>query len=494
MKPFADIHCHPTLHPFAFYDSGNSRKNSLWWDDPPKQRQRNDKYPEFFQSSMPALARGNVRLVVASMYPLEQPWFDPAITGKGFITDLMSGLFTAHLPLKYINKVQSSEFDYFEHLIKEYRFLLKENGTPHLVNNKSRRYILPESADDISEHADDESAIIVIPSIEGAHSLFSGNANDINTGNYDFGKLTENINVIKNLKHPPLYITLSHHFYNGLCGHSRTIPDGLASFLIKQNTGMNEPVNSRGEEVVDHLLGLGKYENTGRRVLIDVKHTSTASRMWLYEKISALNSGLPREERIPLIASHCGYSGYHTLKDAIVVPDTEASKYERSVSLNPWSINLTDEDVINIFNSGGLIGVILDQRVLSGKRVTDRSKEFSKREIFRNDENIVKFWTLQIAENILGMVKAVVDSDEISAEDKLKCWDIFSIGSDFDGMINPVDSFIVADEFKDLRSALKRYMPELSDFELCSQGLTVDEILDKIMYDNALEFVLRNYR
>jgi len=67
MKPFADIHCHPTLHPFAFYESKSKKKNSLWSDNAPRKRQRDDKYPEYYQSAMPALARGNVRLIIASL-------------------------------------------------------------------------------------------------------------------------------------------------------------------------------------------------------------------------------------------------------------------------------------------------------------------------------------------------------------------------------------------------------------------------------------------
>jgi len=493
MKPFADIHCHPTLHPFAFYDSGRKRKNSLWWDNPPKERQRNDKYPEFFQSSMPALARGNVRLAVASMYPIEQPWLDPAITGTGAITDLLAKLFTTHLPLKFINKVQSSSFNYFRHLKKEYDFLLMENGRYHNKEGKEWRYVLPGNTAEINRYKDDDSTIIIIPSIEGMHSLIPGNAGDINTGKYDLGQLLENVSEVKNWDHHPLYISFSHHFYNGLCGHARTIPDGISSFLIKQNVGMNEPFNDRGEEVTDLLLGLGRYKNEGKRILIDIKHMSVAARKRLYQKISAENSNLPDEERIPIIASHCGYSGFKTLSDAIIVPDTEPSKYKSSAIFNPWNTNLTDEDVINIFKSGGLIGVILDQRMLSGMKVSEEGMKFSKREIFNNDEKIVKFWTVQIAKNILGMVKAVVTDDNVNTDEKIKVWDILSIGSDFDGMINPVDSFIIADEFKDLRSALAKYMPGLPDFDLCAQGLSIDEILDKIMYDNALEFVLRNY-
>ena len=496
MKPFADIHCHPTLHPFAFYDSGRRRKNSLWWDNPPKERQRNDKFPEFSQMSMPALARGNVRLVVASLYPLEQPWFDPSLTGTGSITDFMARFLTVHVPVRYINAIQSPAFNYFEYLKKEYDFLLKEKDTLHSVNEKELefRYIVAKDVAEINRYKDDDSVIIVIPSIEGAHSFVSGNSNDIVSNNFDFNRLTNNIIAVKNWDHPPLFVTLGHHFYNGLCGHSRTIPDGFSSFLIKQNIGLNEPLNKRGEEVIDCLLGLYEYEGSGHRILIDVKHMSVAARKQFYAKITELNYGKPDAGKIPIVASHCGYSGFHTLSDAILVPDTEPSKYKNSETFNPWSNNLTDEDIVNIFDSRGIIGINLDQRILSGMDVTEDSKDFSKHEIFNNDEAVVEFWTRQIAENILGMVKAVVTCEHVEEEEKVKAWDIISLGSDFDGMINPVDSFIVADEFKDLRRALEKYMPQMDDYELCSMGLTVNEILDKIMYDNAVDFVVRNYK
>ncbi len=494
MKPFADIHCHPTLHPFAFYNSGRKIKNSLWWDNPPKERQRNDKYPEYFQSAMPALVRGNVRLIVASLYPLEQPWFDPSLLHTGTVTDLMAGMLTVHVPVKYVNKIQSPHYNYFEYLKKEYDFLVKDNGKVNEVDGKDVKYVLAGNSEDVLNHRDDASVIVVIPSIEGAHSLISGNAEDLFTGSYDFQQTIDNIISMKEWDFPPFFITLSHHFYNGLGGHARTIPDGVASFLLKQTSGMNEPLNKRGEDVIDCLLGLNAFEGNGRRILIDVKHLSVAGRMQFYEKIAGYNQNRPEDERIPIVASHCGYSGYHTLSDAIIVPDTEPSKYKRSETFNPWSNNLCDEDVVEIFRSGGLIGLNMDQRILSGQDVIEDSKDFSKKQIIENDEQVVRFWAEQVAHNILGMVKAVVNSDKVSEPDKVRAWNMISIGSDFDGMINPVDSFIVADEFKDLRSALTKYMPELPDFDLCAQGLSIDEILDKVMYENAVEFVIRNYK
>jgi hypothetical protein len=122
MKSFADIHCHPTLHPFAYNEAGMRRKSSLWWDNRPKKRQRIKAFPEYFQSSIPALVRGNVRLIVAALYPLEQAWFDPEIFGTGTISDMIARYLISFLPVRYINIVQSPSFNYYEYLKKEYAF------------------------------------------------------------------------------------------------------------------------------------------------------------------------------------------------------------------------------------------------------------------------------------------------------------------------------------------------------------------------------------
>ncbi len=493
-KIFADLHCHPTMHPFAFKEAGKNKKNSLWSENKPKKRQRDSPYPEYFQTSMPALARGNVKLIVAALYPLEQSWLDPEIIGEGEISDIIAKFFVSHLPIRYINTVQSSSFNYFEFLEKEYEFLKQDNNKIHKVNGEEWKYVLAKDAMDIEQYKSDENIIIVIPSIEGAHSLISGNADQVIHNPEVHQSTLDNITKIKSTwEYVPLYVTMSHHFYNGMLGHARSIPDGAASFLLHQQVGLNEPVNPRGEEVIDCLLGIGKYKGNGRRILIDTKHMSVAARIWYYNKIANYNSGKDPLERIPVIASHMGYGDHNQILDSIVLPDTDKTKYEKSASFNPWSINLSKEEINIIVESGGIIGLNLDQRILSGEKRIKKSKKFSNREIKNNDKEVVQFWTQQIGENIIGIAKAVVDSD-ITEVEKIKVWNSICLGTDFDGMINPTDSFIVADEFQNLMDDLKVYFKGNVDFEDISMGLNIDTILEKMMYQNVYDFVVRNYK
>ncbi len=493
-KIFADLHCHPTMHPFAFKEAGKGKKNSLWSDDPPKKRQRESPYPEYLQTSMPALARGNVKLVVAALYPLEQNWLDPAIIGEGEISDIIAKFFISHLPIKFINTVQSSLFNYFEFLEKEYEFLKKEHNQIHQVDGKDWKYVLAKDAMDIEQYEGDDNTIIVIPSIEGAHSLISGNADQVIRDSNVHKTTINNIEKIKrSWEYVPLYVTMSHHFYNGMLGHARSIPDGAASFLLHQQVGLNEPVNPRGEDVIDCLLGIGKYKGNGKRILIDTKHMSVAARIWYYNKIANYNEGKAPSERIPVIASHMGFGNHKTILDSIVLPDTDKTKYKNSEDFNTWSINLSKEEIGIIVRSGGIIGLNLDQRILSGQKRINKSKKFSNNEIKNNDEKVVQFWTQQIGENIIEIAKSHIDSVESEFE-KMKVWNCICLGSDFDGMINPVDSFIVADEFTDLMDALKKYFEGNAAFEEISMGLSIEKILEKIMYQNVYDFVIRNYK
>lgn len=493
MKPFADLHCHPTMHQYAYEKTGRKRKNNLWYDNPPKERQRKSAYPEYYQSSMPALARGNVKLIVAALYPLEQSWVSPELIGSGVFTDIVASKIVSHLPIKYINEVQSSSFNYFQALKNEYAFLKEDSQKPFMFEGENWSYVVARNGKEVKEFLNKENTIVIVPSVEGAHSLFSGNAIELIDNQNTADDMLRNIAEIKKWEHPPLYITLAHHFYNGLSGHARSIPDGVASLLLDQQVGLNEPVNTSGEKVVDCLLGINEYENNGPRILIDTKHMSVAARIWYYKKITKYNHNRPQKERVPIIASHMGYGSHPTMLASITTPDTYSEKYEESTLFNPWSINLSDEEIGIIAHSNGLIGLNLDQRILSGNKVIKQAEGFSNSDIKHNRKNVVEFWGNQVAINLLSIIKAIVNDTTLAESIKKRAWDFVSLGTDFDGMINPIDSCIISDEFNNLREILEEKLPMIADFESLNQGLSIHDILDKVMYKNVYRFVINHY-
>jgi hypothetical protein len=119
--------------------------------------------------------------------------------------------------------------------------------------------------------------------------------------------------------------------------------------------------------------------------------------------------------------------------------------------------------------------------------------KFKKKEIKYRSYELQKFWAEQMLENILAIVKVVVNSNKVAIEDKAKIWNMISIGTDFDGMINAEDAYITSEEFKDFRTMLENIMPDHADIENLLQGLTIEEALDKIMFENVRDFVQMYY-
>ena len=491
MPKFADIHCHPGLHPFAYDRVGKKKNENVWDYDPPKPKQRKSQFPEYTQSDFRTLARGGVKLAYISIYPIEQGWFSPKFLGEGGVADLLARIISK-LPIKFVNEVQSDTFKYYDFFFDEYNFLNKEDAMPHDVDGEVYRYIILKPGDDIDEIVSRENTIGVIMSVEGAQSFIPANAEEINRDEFDIDQVITIIEAIKSWDHPPFFVSLSHHFNNGFCGHARSLP-GIASKLLDQSIGMNQPLNDKGRKLINCFLGINDFEGNGQRILIDTKHMSIKARLEYYELIRTYNNGKKDTDKIPIVVSHTGYSGNASMEDEIEPDDTD-DKYNASETFNNWSINLFDDEIIEIFNSNGIIGLNFDERILSGHKVMEEYKDrFSKKDIKKRTPEIMRFWAQQMLNNLLGIIKAVVNSGQVADADKVKAWNMLSIGTDFDGMINPEDAFITSEEFVDFRLLLEELIPLQDEIGVLLQGLSVEEALDKLMYDNAYNFAKKHY-
>lgn len=489
-KFFADIHCHPTLNPFA-RKLVNKRKLSNIWDTRPlRKREISDRFPSYSQSDVTTLAKGNVKIVIAALSPIEQGWFKPRVFGKRFFTDITASCLT-NLPISFINRIQSSSCNYYDLLKKEFLFLEESEKKYYNVDGKNFKYEIVSEKSSFEKYFNEDDTILIIPSIEGCHSFINGNENYINDGKFSLKALIDNILEIKNsLKYKPFYVTLSHHFYNGIAGHCRSIPLP-GNIFLQQEIGKDLPLNSKGIEVIHCLLSIGKYKNYGRRILIDVKHLSISSRRDVYKIISDYNSFCSQNEKIPIIFSHAAWSGFSSFSDCLYIPDTDY-KYKNNKPFNTWSINLTGDDLIEIFKSNGLIGITLDERILAADSVIEEYRYKIKNKIIINEEQKQDFWGQIILENILQMVKYLSNNVEISGLEKSKIWDLFAIGSDFDGIINPVDPFPTAFFLKDLHRTIVRLLKNNILFEKLSFNYTAEEIADKICFKNALGFLRKH--
>ena len=86
---------------------------------------------------------------------------------------------------------------------------------------------------------------------------------------------------------------------------------------------------------------------------------------------------------------------------------------------------------------------------------------------------------------------------EVLDKGGLFCWGIQSIGSDFDGIVNPIKGLWTAENIKDLgeelfnhaRSYLDNDKDKFHDFN----KITAETIVERVLHQNAMKFIDRFY-
>ncbi|MBD3285972.1 hypothetical protein GF359_05725, partial [candidate division WOR-3 bacterium] len=352
-KPIADIHCHPTVIPY-------NRNKSIWYYKPPTECQRrkgryiwdNIARP-YTQSDFVSLYKGGVKVVFASLYPVE--WSFMTITrkpvlNKGFFKAIDSiicctarwilqilvmytfiGRILSTYPAKRIRQILKYDREYFDELCKGYKMLLDDAEIPKKIANK-RKVKIPEGTqikiageyEEIVQNLKTDKIISVILSAEGAHVLGCGQKNtldglpDSQLNNLNspvtkklLNKIRDNISRLKKWgpegregTHTPFFIDFNHHFWNQLSGHAMSQADG-GHVLFDQLRGMNTPPTELGKRIVRELL----TSKNGRRILLGSKHMSIDTRKWYYGRIGAHNKGKPDAKKIPVIGSHVAVNG-----------------------------------------------------------------------------------------------------------------------------------------------------------------------------------------
>jgi microsomal dipeptidase-like Zn-dependent dipeptidase len=241
---------------------------------------------------------------------------------------------------------------------------------------------------------------------------------------------------------------------------------------------------------MDELLS----RENGRRILVDVSHMSVKVRQWFYQTYLPVRE-LQTGEKIPVIVSHTGLNGYETLAASEMhgTPDTihdvADELYKNSKKFNPWDVFISDEEIMFIHISGGLIGLNLDERIMMGKEMLDTIKRRARWKVPRTADSI---WIEPLMEEILHIARTIY----LKTRDENVVWDNICIGSDYDGMITPVKSCRNAKSFPKLdriifRQLIKRIGTE--QFLANKTGPEIREITDLIVWKNALRFLKKHF-
>jgi microsomal dipeptidase-like Zn-dependent dipeptidase len=463
------------------------------------------------QSSLTQMKQGNIRLAVANVLSLERP------LAKNFLLQVFDSL-SNQLDGEIFRKVRNQNatpedsLSYFDLMMAELIHLVNAQTT-----NPNLKVKIIKS---MTEFVDDDETINLILAAEGGHNFY---------GELDKGEQEDNPNaILKHLgnfkkKDEPFrmfYITLVHLYTSHLGNHA---------FAIKLITGREFKPAGKG------LTNLGKIfirealrtSETEHRILIDIKHMSLQSRLDFYK--------IRKEEfpDVPIIASHIGVTGTSFRRNAIRFVDSTMSvtlnevyfnfdlcKGLANTYFNPWSINMYLEDIEEIVASGGLMGVSLDKRILGCEAVV--ANEFLSADetiLLRNKQRVTNIDVLKdlqaiqaidfsmagrstnelhyLANNILYIVRVgqevMINKDGVETKVGDDVWKQLCIGSDFDGLIEPIKGFKDSSKTSTLRGTLKNALIELSHLSVVPINVP-ENVEDLIMFENAFAFMNRHYQ
>ena len=412
-----------------------------------------------------------IGVVVDALYPVEKEWLQfrklPAtLMGKQKVQDLL-GVATGFSKGR-INELNKKD-DYFEELCEYYDNLVNMQGKSP---NGRFSYQLVKDFKEMNEVLSlGKHRLPMMISIEGGHAFGTGCRSVRNlTLKQHKALLSENIATVKGWEFAPLFVTLAHHFWNQLCGHSSSFKAQI-KIVLSQSNGMNTGITELGWHVVKELL----TTSNGRRIVIDVKHMSIKARMEFYTFIQQ-NNYINPHDKIPIVCSHAGVNGYQTMKHAIKVGAAEANS--NGTYFRNWSINLSQDEIRIIHDSGGVIGLILDKAILAsdstlGKidRIIDDQK--------RKEAYLKLFW-----DNIFFVINAVKDKS---------AWEVPVLGSDFDGVINHVEFYNDASKLPDLQKDLVQYLEEYNYRKELWFDMNPKTLVSRIFKTNAYEFLRKHF-
>ena len=470
---YVDLHCHPAMKPFGKSFNGTAgenttnrrKKNSIWFYDSPnffeKAIQLLSGICKFTQADCTTLAHGNVRVVCASLYPIERGFFRNDL-GSGLIADLAAS-FATGVGDKRVDHIQAIK-NYFKDVELEYNYYVQGQSKSVSTDSGKFNYIIARNFEELEQTlSNDQNTIVLIMTIEGLHVLHEDYDNPSDN------VVLQNVRKIKAWNHVPFFVTVAHHFNNHLCGHARSL-FGLVGSKTNQEKNLDEPFFEIGTRVVEELLST----QNGKRIYVDVKHMSARSRADYIDLVTNPSKGYVGED-IPIIISHGAANGRRSMYEP-VIDIMETGPY-----LLRDDINFYDDEIIAMAKSNGIIGLQLDERRIADKEALKRVKNslwISK----------IRHYRAELLWRQIQHIAELLDKHFIFA------WDCMAIGSDYDGIIDPLNGYLTQETVVHLEEYVERhaydYMNGRGKLILKPfNQLEPDEIVQRIFHSNAIAFM-----
>lgn len=494
------------------------------------------------QSSLTQLKDSNYKLSIVVLFAPDKGLLELIIRNKDFMKIVESGKFGNLLVhTQFIDLVNNK--DAFSVLKNDLELLKLADADGNVVVKINQRADFTPAPNDLPR---------IVFSIEGPHCLRS----DLCENDEDkiIQDILTNLDWLLTNQHKIIYVNLT-HIDNGntMFANQAYAVDAfrLGGFDEKHLRPVGDGLTLMGTRLATHLAQ--------RQVLSDVKHLSWKARQQYY---AFMADNFPH---FPIICSHSGFTGCWFNKHGerisdFILSSTKVGQQQKivlakptkptieGVGFNASSINLFNEDIEAIFNSNGLIGIALDQRVLGYSELTILGNEVVSDNVLSLQigafevelvtdtefvslleiDNVSPYKTkLTNGAKLLGCVQKddVITQNSTDIEDffhprqfylhivhamqiaafigqqqgdseaavRKMLTETLCIGSDFDGLIDGLDC---CPDTSAIASFRVRFVSEFVDFMeevdiALPSGLTIDFVADRIFYKNGRDFVLR---
>lgn len=492
-----DLHCHPQYKPFArsyraIHQPGlpaadPDLPSSFWHHDrptvPDKLLNIFLSVTRFSQANFTASRRGKVFVQGLALGCVEKFFFKNKL-GTSDFSDLLDD-FAAGFGRYRINTIEGMQ-DYWQDLLQEYQFVIKGQDQVAQIDGQYCRYQLVRNYTELDlnlaqnnqpgagDSKDHPLIISLIPTIEGLHTLNCGLEQPCNPET-----ILNHAKLLKQFPYKPWWVNFCHHFYNELCGHARSLRQEIGK-ITNQEEGIESGFTPLGREVLNILLD----NSAQNRILIDIKHMSAPARQ---EFIQLWRTNF--QQSFPLIVSHGVANGlpklgatksvYPYLGDNFIVP------LERRLGGNGKpkdhnQINFFDDEIRAIVESQGILGIQLDERRLANPKIIKTVKVSLDREKVREYRSALVWQQIQYMGDMLD-------------DHGLPAWDHLAIGSDYDGLVDPLNTFWTLEDYPTLhRHLLKHaqiYFAARKKFNHPANATTAEELLHRLFFENARRFL-----
>ncbi|MEO1436767.1 MAG: hypothetical protein AAFV80_14610 [Bacteroidota bacterium] len=382
------------------------------------------------------------------------------------------------------------DFNYFDDFMGYYNFLKSQRNVVYPFMGLDNTFMMISNKSDFQLALDNPDQLGIILSLTGAHvlgsSVFQENGLTTTEGYRrlilkNIQKLKGQVPIMENtsffMEHPIFYFGLASADENGIVGSARMMGKKQESVFGKQ-TNVGTGFTALGQEVVEALLD----DTQGNRILIDISQMSLDGRKQYYAYVRDLRK---EGKEIPIVASHVGISGLNWDSDLYRAPDDELKNLESY--LNHWRISMSRQDIQNILESKGLIGVPIQLQKTCGTKFF-----LGLREIVPGSAQ-ERAWYVQA---YLANVFTIVD-----VHNKKEAWDHIVVGSEFDRISPSYRPYETAAEMQAFIRDITKYLESEAgifdlfaeeDIDRLSFGYEPKELVHKLFYENSARFIMEH--